>query len=125
MIERWKPIPGWPEYEISDHGNCRSTERVVDGKLDGGGAPSKRRLAGQLLTPVIRASGLVCFNLWYENEYTQFPARRLVLMAFDRPRPRGMDAVNEDGDLSNNHLGNLKWAHSASAAEIRRTMAIR
>lgn len=124
MTEQWKPVPGWPEYEISDYGNCRSTERVVDGKLNSDGIPSRRRLAGKLLTPVIHDSGLVCFNLWCENDYTQFHARRLVLMAFDRPRPRGMDAVNVDGDLSNNRLDNLRWAHSASAAEIRRAMAI-
>lgn len=126
MAERWLPVPGWPEYDISDHGRCRSVERWVDGKVGSRtGEVSRRRLAGRLLTPVIRPSGLVCFNLWSGNVYTQFQARRLVLMAFDRPRPRGMDAENIDGDLSNNCLSNLEWKHSSSAAEIRRVMGIR
>lgn len=117
-------MPGWPDYEVSDHGWCRSVDRLVDGKLDGNGEPSRRRAAGKLLTPIVRPNGLVCFNLWWENGYTQFPVRRLVLMAFDRPRPRGMDAVNIDGDFSNNRLSNLKWAHSPSAAVIRRAMGM-
>jgi len=126
VSEQWKPIQGWPDYEISDHGHCRSVARIVDGKLDGSGVPSKRRLTGQLLTPVIRQpSGLPCFNLWRNNEYTQFPARRLVLLAFGRMRPRGTDAVNVDGDLTNNYLGNLVWQLPEGAAEIRRALGIR
>lgn len=125
MSERWRRIPGWPDYEISDHGHCQSVDRVVDGKADDSGVPSKRRISGRRLTPVIRPNGLVCFNLWSDNDYTQFPARRLVLMAFVGARPRGKDAVNKDDDLNNNRLENLEWQYAPSASEIRRAMGIR
>ena len=112
---------------MSDWGNCRSLDRVVDGKLNGDGEPSKRLIKGALLTPRIRPDGTPCFNLWRGNDYVQIPARRLVLMTFVSPQPRGMDAKNVDGDVTNNHLTNLKWAFSerARASSIRRLMGIR
>jgi hypothetical protein len=122
LNEQWLPVHGWPDYEISDHGRCRSVERHVDGKLDGSGRPSRRRLAGKMLTPVIRDNGLVCFNLWRGNDYRQFAARHLVLSAFERPQPHGMRAVNKDGDLSNNHLDNLAWHYSRRVGELVRLM---
>jgi hypothetical protein len=109
MIEHWRGIPGWPDYEISDQGRARSKSRWVDGRLDANGRRSRRLVKGKLLKPVVRDSGIPCFNLWRGNDYRQFPVRRLVLLAFNRPGPRGADAVNVDGDLSNNRLGNLKW----------------
>lgn len=127
MSERWGRIPGWRYYEMSDWGNCRSLDRTVDGKLTGDGEPSKRTIKGALLTPRIRPDGTPCFNLWEGNRYVQVPARRLVLMTFVSPQPRGMDAKNIDGDVTNNRLSNLKWAFSerARASSIRRLMGIR
>jgi hypothetical protein len=128
LDERWRVIPGWAHYEISDQGRCRSLDRDVDGKMGPrSGEVSKRHLIGRQLTPRIRPDGTPCFNLWRDNGYTQIPARRLVLIAFRSPQPRGMDAKNIDGDVTNNHLGNLTWAFSerARASNIRRLMGIR
>jgi len=127
MSERWQLIPGWRFYEMSDYGNCRSLDRVVDGKVNGEGEISKRLIKGALLTPRIRPDGTPCFNLWHGNDYVQIPARRLVLMTFVSPQPRGMDAKNKDGDVANNRLDNLEWAFSerARASHIRRLMGIR
>jgi hypothetical protein len=111
-IERWGPIPHWPTYECSDCGNCRSVDRVVDGKLDGEGNISQRFIKGALLTPRIRPDGTPCFNLWRGNDYVQIPARRLVLMTFVGPQPRGMDAINIDRNVTNNRLCNLKWGYT-------------
>jgi hypothetical protein len=126
LSEKWARIPGWRYYEMSDHGNCRSLERTVDGKLNGGGEPSKRLIKGALLTPRIRPDGTPCYNLWRGNDYVQIPARRLVLMTFVSPQPRGMDARNRDRDVTNNRLDNLEWAFSerARASSIRRLMGI-
>lgn len=29
MTEQWKPVVGWPGYEVSDHGRVRSLDRVI------------------------------------------------------------------------------------------------
>ena len=64
-----------------------------------------------MLTPRIRAAdGVMVVNLWRDGQYRQIPVRRLVLEAFDQPRPRGFDAINTDGDLTNNALPNLAWS---------------
>jgi hypothetical protein len=33
----------------------------------------------------------------------------LILAAFVGPRPKGMQACHNDGDTTNNRLGNLRW----------------
>lgn len=121
MTENWGRLPGWRDYEISDWGNARSLNRVVDGKLDSNGMVSKRFIRGQRLTPRLRPDGTPCFNLWRGNDYVQIPARRLVLMTFVSPQPRGMDAINKDGDVTNNHLTNLEWGFkNTGASQLRR-----
>ncbi len=103
----WKPVPGRDGYEVNIDGTIRSIERWVRGR-DG----SQRRIAGKTLSPRIRADGTYAVNLWSQNTYKQIPVKVLVLEAFDRPCPAGFEAVNANGDLSDNRLKNLRWQMS-------------
>jgi hypothetical protein len=109
VTECWKRVLGWPGYEVSDQGNARSVDRMVDGRYSLNGKQSTRFIAGKPLTPVPHKNGTPAVNLWRGNVCTQVPIRRLMLLAFVGPQPRGMDAVNIDGDTTNNDLGNLCW----------------
>ena len=62
-----------------------------------------------MLTPRIRPDGTYVVNLWRNNKYRQVPIRRIVLEAFDRAQPRGMDAINVNGNPADNNLKNLRW----------------
>lgn len=33
MEEQWKPVPDWPEYEVSDCGNVRRTQLTEERKV--------------------------------------------------------------------------------------------
>jgi NUMOD4 motif len=123
VSEQWKPVRGYEAaYEVSDEGRVRSMERNV-----GGREKSSRHLQGKILTPRIRPDFTEAVNLWANNAYKQVPVRRLVLEAFDRVRPAGMDAYNVNGDPSDNRLGNLQWRYDRrlrSIAGIRRSLNI-
>ncbi|ORB16819.1 NUMOD4 domain-containing protein [Mycobacterium noviomagense] len=57
--ERWRPIPDWPGYEISDRGRVRGIERVVV-RSDGAKYPVPPRI---LKTAAHRPSGLPVVKL--------------------------------------------------------------
>lgn len=105
MVEEWKPVRGYEDkYEASNLGQVQSVTRSVRGREG-----STREIQGKLLTPRIRPDGTWAINLWVKNEYRQIPLRRIVLEAFDQPRPHGYDAVNANGDPADNRLSNLEW----------------
>jgi NUMOD4 motif len=105
VSEQWRPVRGYEDaYEVSDLGHVRSVTRVVRGR-----ERSDREIQGKLLTPRIRPDGTYAINLWIENKYKQVPVRRIVLEAFDRPKPANCDAANVNEDPSDNRLRNLQW----------------
>lgn len=105
MVEEWKPVRGYENhYEASNLGNVRSVAREVRGR-DG----STRWIQGRVLTPRIRPDSTHAVNLWVHNKYRQIPVRRIVLEAFDRPKPNGFDAANKNDDPADNRLSNLQW----------------
>jgi hypothetical protein len=90
----YKPIPGYPGYEVSDRGRVRSLKK-----------------GGRLLRPIARDNnrshpsvhliqGGVC-----RHEYIH----RLVLLAFVGPCPKGMQARHYPR-RNGNRLENLSWA---------------
>ena len=108
QTEQWRPVldPRFSSsYRVSDQGRARSLPRQVAGR---GG--SIRTVKGQILSPRVRPDGTRAVNLWIENDYIQFPLRRLILEAFTgRAQPPGYDAKNINGDPADNRLCNLRW----------------
>jgi hypothetical protein len=96
----WRPVPGRPEYEVSEFGDVR---RVKGGK----GARS-----GHLRRPWInKQTGYAQVCLWRNNRGTKTTVHRLVALAF-LGEPPSVDHVvaHNDGRRLNNHWSNLRWA---------------
>lgn len=98
--ERWKPVVGWPGYEVSDRGRMRSWKKC-------------RRTPNE---PLPRALNTWNIPRGYEvvtlkdrgsrsNEYVH----TIVMAAFVGPRPEGMQVCHWNGDEADNRLGNLRY----------------
>lgn len=107
MAEQWLPIPGYEGlYEVSDHGNVRSLDRVT---TDVGGART-RRFRGKLLPGYVLPVGYRAFQLSARDKIKSLQyAHRLVLLEFVGPAPKGTEGCHHDGDSLNNHISNLRW----------------
>lgn len=97
MSERWVDIPGFPEYEISDHGRVYS------------------KYSGHDLSLSMNTRGHIKVNLSLEGEIHTRSVRVLVANAFvevpDRLRieTHDLDVINLDGNPENNNWENLAW----------------
>lgn len=89
-------MPGEPGYAVSDHGRVRSLDRTLsDGRIVG----------GVMLRPVPDSKGYARVKLrgrWRRVHH-------LVLEAFDRPRPDGLEGCHGNDVRDDNHLVNLRW----------------
>ncbi len=104
--EEWRPIAGYPGYEVSDLGRTRSfrtKDRSKVGRQPIGDTP---KIIGGHITNSGHAQVLLCRP---EDKPRWHKAHSLVLEAFIGPRPPGMEACHADGNPANNRLGNLRW----------------
>ena len=98
--ERWRPIEGWDDYEVSDQGRlrswkfCRRTPRDV-----------LPRILRQDVLPVGYRQITLKDKGTRRREYTH----RLVLAAFVGPCPEGHQVAHWNGDKSDNRLTNLRY----------------
>ena len=105
MPETWKPIPGWEGYyEVSDHGNVRSVNRIVSTS-----SGRKVHYTGVHRKPRAEKTGHLALSLTKNSQKAYRYVHRLVLEAFVGPCPEGMQACHKDGNPANNHLSNLRW----------------
>jgi hypothetical protein len=118
-LECWRPIDGWPGYEVSDWGRVHTYWRPGGGKGIGG-----RHSIG--LTPKIMIGGVnakghrrVRLLKDASREQRMVYIHTLVLEAFVGPRPPSMEACHNDGNPANNHLSNLRWDTSSNNARDR------
>ena len=96
---RWREVPGWPEYEISEYGDVRR-------KMAGGSPIAK---PGRLLRPSGNRYRHV--NLYGEAGRQHISLHRLVALAFiGEPPSCAHQVAHNDGDRLNNHYTNLRYA---------------
>lgn len=100
---RYRPLAGFPEYEVGDDGSMWSSYRSERHQLRP--YTSERRYPKVTL----RRDG--------KNHYRD--VHRLVLEAFVGPCPTGYEGAHGDGDPTNNALGNLRWATPAENSADR------
>jgi hypothetical protein len=95
----WRAIPGYEgRYEVSDSGAVRSLSTY-------------RSTSGGELTPWTANKGYRYVSLRSVGSAKKsFAVHRLVLEAFEGPCPVGKQVAHWDGDPSNNHISNLRWA---------------
>lgn len=102
-MENWKPVIGWPEYEVSDQGRVRSLDRYRPGRNG-----CVRLIRGRVLGNRSRKGYL---RVRFPDRQDKF-VHVLVLEAFMGSRPAGHETRHLDGDKTNNNLANLAWGTS-------------
>ena len=118
--EQWLPIPGFPGYDVSDHGRVRSYR--ARGGSGNGTAWRMAESPQRILRPSENPDGYRGVNLMAENgQRTYHGIARLVLATFVGPRPEGLESCHNDGTPANNHLDNLRYdTHQGNLADIPR-----
>lgn len=96
----WKEIPGFPAYEVSEHGDVRHGLKLLK--------PER-----------VKGSGRKRFTLSKNGRLYSVFASRIVAFAFIGPEPfEGAEVCHDDGFFYNNHYSNLRWdTHAANVAD--------
>ena len=99
----WKQVPGFTDYEVSEHGDLRHGSRLLKPERTHG-------------------NGRKRFSLSRNGRIFRFKAAQLVAMAFIGPKPfLGAEACHNDGFEHNNHFSNLRWdTHLGNMADKER-----
>ena len=95
MKEIWKPIEGWPDYQVSDQGRFKSF---------------KKNPEGNLLTPYLNKYGYLSIHLRDKDRNKVLQCHRLVLLTFE-PIPNSdlMEVNHKNENKQDNRLSNLEW----------------
>jgi hypothetical protein len=105
MKERWADVEGHPGYQVSDRGQVRSVDRVVQ-KRDGSSARHK----GKILALVTNHYG---YKTIQTSSRTPLLVHRLVALAFlpvDQDRPQ---VNHKNGLRGDNRVENLEWVNNS------------
>lgn len=114
VTEIWRPIPGMPQYEASDHGRIRSTLLRVRTRT---GYALRR---GRVLKPSRPCGRRIHMHV---STQTGTPyVHDLVALAFIGPKPPGSLVMHHDDDPTNNTPGNLRYG-SKSENELAKHRA--
>lgn len=90
-LEEWRPIDGYPNYQVSDRG------RVMNLK------------SGRVLKQAVDNHGYECVALYKDGKIKQCRIHRLTAEAFI-PNPNNLAQVNHiDENKRNNDVSNLEW----------------
>jgi len=105
MEEEWKPIKDYESlYEISNYGNIKSKDRIVNAKHN-----SKRIVKGRNMSFFINKSGYLEATLCKNSKKKLHRVNRLVAETFI-PNSENKPCVNhKDGNKLNNNVNNLEW----------------
>lgn len=82
-IEIWKPVKGYPNYEVSNLGNVRNT-------------------AGKLLKPSTKKNGYDAVNLYKDKKMKTVYVHRLVADVFN-DNPMGFNEINHINEVKNDN----------------------
>lgn len=93
LTEEWREVPGYPAYEVSEHGTVRRCKDNV------------------LRIPYVTIWGYQYLCLRNNGKKQAMGINRIVALAFlgQPPSPKH-HAAHFDGDKANNHVSNIRWA---------------
>ena len=99
MIEKWRSIIDYPDYQVSNFGRVRRISTA-----------SRARRWKSLYVKKPQSNGRY-LTTWLYNEHSgkKVYIHRLVLTVFARPARPGEEGNHGDGDRSNNRIDNLEW----------------
>lgn len=100
--EEWRPVPNSP-YEVSDLGRLRRSPESPRGK---------NARPGRIISGTVNAEGYIAVRLTLNDRRDRsMLLHRVIASAFLGPPPTLAHVVaHGDGNPSNNHLINLRWA---------------
>ena len=104
--EYWTDIPGYEGYyQISNHGNVKSLDRVIKEKTG-----KTQALKGRVLKQRINSGGYYSIGLGKNGSKAAFAIHQLVAQAF-LDNPDNKPTVNHlNGVKTDNNVSNLEWA---------------
>lgn len=102
LTEQWKPVEGWPKYEISDQGRLRSWHKSPN---ESGHPQIPRILKGGYNRYGYRRAVLV----GPEGQRRSFLIYHLVADAFIGARPKGLVLTHLNGINTDDRSQNLKY----------------
>lgn len=114
--ETWKPVLGYEgAYEVSDLGRVRSVDRLQQDRRG-----RVLRCRGRVLKSA-DWNGYRKVALSNNGHLSTFTVHRLVMEAFDGPRPDGMSIHHRNGVRHDNRLENLEYVtHRRNMREVIR-----
>lgn len=104
--ERWKQVPKFPHYQVSNLGRVRSLDRV-DRKMGAHGKMVTCNRKGKVLSQTNGLYRQVC--LCYEGKRRQVEVHVLVAETFIGPKPKGQEVRHKDGNSHNNVARNIHY----------------
>ena len=117
MSELWRPVPDWPDYEVSNLGRVRSIDRTV-AYIDQWGRPNKQFIKGRILA--LRLKDKTYFTVSLHKglkTHTRF-VHRLVVEAFIGPIPKGMCVLHGPNGSLDNRASELRiGTHKQNSAD--------
>lgn len=109
MFPTWRPIPGYVgQYEVSNWGEIRSLDRVVERALYGKIITQRVPGVNLALTPNIN-TGHLTVNLSKYGACTMVHVHGIVAEVYIGPRPPGMQVCHNDGIPAHNWVWNLRY----------------
>lgn len=117
--EEWRPVVGYEGlYEVSNLGRVRSLDRHVAMRWPG----HRQMIRGRIKRLHESApTGYLATGLARDGQKVTKRVHLLVLEAFVGPRPDGMEACHNNGDMHDNRASNLRWdTKRANAQDVLR-----
>jgi len=106
MNEIWYPCAGYEtHYEVSNLGNVRSIERMVNNRLHNG----LKKSPAKLLKQGKSKSGYFIVSFCVDGFKSNQTVHRLVARAFISNESNKPQVNHKDGNKLNNHIDNLEW----------------
>lgn len=97
---KWRAIPGFPDYEVSEYGDVR---RVTSSKT----RHAYHRLKGSISCDGYHEYTLICPN---GTKRRHFQAHIIVCEVFNGPKPSAdHEVAHKNGSRVANHYSNLEW----------------
>jgi hypothetical protein len=104
-MEIWHPCAGYEtHYEVSNLGNVRSIERMVQHPLGG-----KKIQYGRVLKQGKASNGYLIVSFCVDKVKSNHSVHRLVARAFIPNESNKPQVNHKDGNKHNNHIDNLEW----------------
>jgi hypothetical protein len=108
--EVFKPIPGFPAYDIGNRGTVRS---FLKQKREGWVVVN---LPQKILNTRINRGGYPSVTLCNNGKRAHIEVHRLILLAFLGPPPPGHESCHKDGTPAHCFLDNLEWGTKSKNA---------